>query len=151
MPQHLHITLSKPLILAGRNGTFRIGPSPGIKNLWTTFMEDFGRIDGQVGFKAYGVCHNFDGQGNMDYMAAAEVRDAGAVPHYLRTLTIPEQRMAIYGHGGGVETLPQAWEALFKTILPKAGLLVAPGPQFEVYDFSDKDGPGSIEIHIPVA
>ncbi len=150
MSQSLHITLAKPLILAGRNGTFRIGPSPELKNLWTRFMEDFGNIDTQVGFKAYGVCHNFDGRGNMDYMAAVEVRDPGRVPNYLKILNIPEQRVAIYGHAGGVDTLSQAWDKIFKSILPTAGLKVAPGPQFEVYDFSDKDGRGKIEIHIPV-
>jgi AraC family transcriptional regulator len=149
MQQHLHITVSKPLILAGRNGTFRVGPSLGIKNLWTVFMRDFGTIEGQVGFKAYGVCHNFK-DGNMDYMVAVEIDQERTLPPHLTTMNIPEQRMAIFVPGGGVEDLPKAWEHLFNAILPKAGLLVAPGPQFEVYDFSDKDGPGTIEIHIPV-
>ena len=71
------------MTLAGRNDTFPIGPSPGIKDLWASFMQDFGRIDGQIGMKAYGVCHNFDGKGHMDYLAAAAVEDAGQVPGYL--------------------------------------------------------------------
>ena len=57
------IIVSPALILAGRNGNFAIGPTPGIKDLWAVFMEDFGRIAGQVDMKAYGVCHNFDGAG----------------------------------------------------------------------------------------
>jgi AraC family transcriptional regulator len=149
MLQHLHITLSKPLILVGRNGTFKIGPSPGIKNLWTTFMNDFGQIEGQVGFKAYGVCHNFKGD-NMDYMAAAEVSREGTVADHLFTLTVPERRVAIYGHRGGVDKLSEAWDRIFKSILPQANLNVAPGPQFELYDFSDPNDAGTIEIHIPV-
>jgi AraC family transcriptional regulator len=149
MPQ-IHTTISQPLILAGRNGTFRIGPQPGIKNLWTSFMEDFGKIEGQVGFKAYGVCHNFDGRGNMDYMAAAEVSSQADVPNYLRILMIPERKVAIYSHGGGVDTISKAWDKLFKSVLPQAGLKVADGPQFEAYDFTDNDAPGQIDIHIPV-
>ena len=149
MPQHLHITLANPMILAGRNGTFKVGPSPGIKDLWTSFMHDFGQIEGQVGFKAYGVCHNFK-DGHMDYMAAAEVRNIGQVPKHLKSLGIPERRVAIFAHGGGVDTLSQTWERLFKSILPAAKLQVAPGPQMEVYDFTSNDGPGVIEIHIPV-
>lgn len=156
MQQHLHITQSKPLILAGRQGRFEVGPSPGIKNLWTKFMADFGSINGQIGFKAYGVCHNFSGdnksgKGFMDYLAGVAVTDGGAVPGYLTTLTIPKRREAIFVHGSDVSSLPQAWELLFKSLLPAAKLEVAPGAQFEVYDFSDADQPGEIAIHIPVA
>jgi predicted transcriptional regulator YdeE len=87
------IQTSAPLILAGRNGSFAIGPSPGIKDLWASFMGDFGKIEGQVGLKAFGVCHNFDGKGQMDYLAAVEVKDEGQVPGYLFTMTTPSARL----------------------------------------------------------
>lgn len=155
MPRHLHITQSKPLILAGRQGRFEVGPSPGIKTLWAKFMEDFGRVNGQIGFKAYGVCHNFSGdresgKGFMDYLAAVAVMEGGAVPGYLTTLAIPERREAIFVHGSDVSSLAKSWELLFKSLLPAAKLEVAPGPQYEVYDFADAARPGEIAIHVPV-
>jgi AraC family transcriptional regulator len=147
------IKTSKAMIFAGRNGTFAIGPSPEIKNLWVKLMEDFGRIEGQVGFKAYGVCHAFDGKGHMDYLAAVQVANAGAVPGYLYTLIVPARKTAIFIHEGAIESLPKTWSMIFDTWLPAAGLTVAKGPQFEVYseDFDADAGTGSIEVHIPVA
>jgi len=145
---------SPALTLAGRNGTFAIGPSPGIKDLWEQFMTDFGKIEGQVGTKAFGVCHKFDSTldsgGTMDYMAAVQVSNAGNVPGYLHTLIIPARKVAVFTHAGGVETLSETWGRIFSDWLPAAKLDVADGPQFEVYDFSMDDGPGKIEIHIPV-
>lgn len=150
MPSESLAIKSEALTLAGRNGTFAIGPSPGIKELWELFMPDFGQIAGQVGTKAYGVCHKFDGRGMMDYMAAVQVTNAGDVPGYLHTLIIPARKVAVFTHDGGIETLSETWGKIFSEHLPAAKLTVADGPQFEVYDFSLDDGPGIIEIHIPV-
>ncbi len=115
-------------------------------------MEDFGRIEGQQSTRAYGVCHAFDGKGHMDYMAAVAVADVAQVPGYLDTLVIPSRKVAIFAHQGGLDTLSQAWAAIFSQHLPAAELAVAEGPQFEVYseDFDADTGKGSIEIHIPV-
>jgi AraC family transcriptional regulator len=146
------VTTSSALSLAGRNGTFPIGPSAGIKDLWVKLMEDFGRIEGQKSTRAYGVCHAFDGQGHMDYMAAVEVADAGQVPGYLDTLVIPARKVAAFHHDGPLAALSETWAAIFATHLPTAKLTVAEGPQFEVYseDFDADAKTGSIEIHIPV-
>jgi AraC family transcriptional regulator len=146
--------LTSPAItFAGRNGSFAIGPSPGIKTLWESFMTDFGRIDGQVGLKAYGVCHNFDGKGQMDYLAAVQVKDAGQVPGYLFTLEVPVRKVAAFLHEGPLEKISETWGRIFSEGLPTAKLTVAPGPQFEVYpeDLGVAGATTPIEIHIPVA
>lgn len=148
---NLHITTSPALTLAGRNGTFAIGPSPGIRDLWERFMVDFGKITGQVDARAYGVCHRFDGKGQMDYMAAVQVVNAGDVPGYLHTLIVPARKVAVFTHAGDITTISETWKKIFDEWIPAAKLKVAEGPQLEVYDFSADDGPGSIEIHIPVA
>ncbi len=147
------LVTSPALILAGRNGNFAIGPSEGIKTLWEKLMEDFGRIAGQIDLQAYGVCHNFDGAGRMDYMAAVAVANAGDVPGYLHTLIIPKRKVAVFTHSGGLDLLSKTWSAIFANGLPDAGLKVAPGPQFEVYseDFDADAASGTINIHIPIA
>jgi AraC family transcriptional regulator len=146
------VQMSPAITFAGRNGTFAIGPSPGIKTLWENFMTDFGRIEGQVGLKAYGVCHNFDGKGQMDYLAAVQVKDAGQVPGYLFTLDVPARKVAVFQHSGPLEKISETWGWIFAEGLPKAGLKVAPGPQFEVYpeDLGAEGATTPIEIHIPV-
>jgi len=144
------IVTSPPLTLAGRNKTFPIGPSQGIKELWQVFMQDFGKIAGQVGFNAYGVCHNFDGKGHMDYMCAVEVKDGGAVPGYMHVLQIPARKTAVFVHEGPVDTISQTWMKIFDQWLPEAKLEVAHGPQFEVYGEAFNRGEEKIEIYIPV-
>jgi AraC family transcriptional regulator len=146
------IVNSPALILAGRQGTFKIGPSPEIKDLWERFMTDFGRIEGQVGFKAYGVCYNFDGKGHMDYMAAVEVEDAGQVPGYLHTFMIPSRKVAVFEHVGGVETISETWSLIFSEGIPQSKLTLAVGAQFEAYpeDLGLEGATTPIEIHIPV-
>ena len=143
---------SPALSLAGRNGRYAIGPSPGIKDLWAQFMQDFGQIDGQIGLKVFGVCHSFDGKGQMEYLAAVAVENSGQVPGYLYTLTIPERKEAVFIHDGPIETISETWEMIFSDGLPKANLEVAPGPQFESYpeDLGVEGATGKIEIHIPV-
>jgi AraC family transcriptional regulator len=153
LQQPVRIETSTPLHLAGRNGTFPVGPSDGLKELWATFMQDFGKIEGQIGLNAYGVCHSFDHAKNiMDYMCAVEVEDVGRVPNYLFTLTIPARRTAIFVHEGLIETIPQTWQKIFAEWLPAANLEVASGPQYECYITSEDDesGMSKIEIAIPV-
>jgi AraC family transcriptional regulator len=143
----IRIEVTKPLILAGRNGTYKIGPDRRIKTQWTEFMKDFGMIEGQVGFRAYGVCHSFDGNGQMDYLCGVEVADAGRVPNYLFTLTIPSRKTAVFIHQGDVAEMAVTWQKIFTEWLPAANLIVAPGPQFETYG-EDESTP--VEICIPV-
>jgi AraC family transcriptional regulator len=140
------------MIFAGRNGSFALGPSPGIKELWASFMQDFGKIEGQLGLKAYGICHNFDGKGMMDYLAAVAVADEGQVPGYLFTLTIPKRKVAVFTHDGPLENISDTWSLIFSEGLPNANLTVAAGPQFEVYpeDLGVEGTKSKIEIHIPV-
>ena len=149
MPQPLRILTTPPLILAGRNKTYKVGPDPAMKEQWASFMTDFGKIDGQVGLNAYGVCHSF-GNGMMDYMCAVEVKDAGQVPGYMYTLTIPSRRTAVFLHEGDIAGLPQTWSKIFDEYLPAAKLEVAGGPQFEVYGEAFNKGEEKIEIFIPV-
>ena len=149
MPQPLHILTTPSLILAGRNKTFPVGPSPGIKDLWQVFMTDFGKINGQVGMNAYGVFHSFGG-GMMDYLCAVEVKDAGQVPGYMYTLTKPARHTAVFLHEGPLEKISEAWKKIFDEWLPAAKLEVAQGPQFEVYGEAFNMGEEKIEIFIPV-
>ena len=147
--QPIRILTTPTIILAGRNKTYKVGPDPAMKEQWASFMTDFGKIDGQVGFNAYGVCHSF-GNGMMDYMCAVEVKDAGQVPGYMYTLTIPSRRTAVFLHEGDIAGLPKTWMKIFDEWLPAAKLEVAQGPQFEVYGEAFNKGDDKIEIFIPV-
>lgn len=149
----IRIEHSQKLILAGRNSSYDVTSDAAMKQQWVAFMEDFGKIEGQVGFKAYGVCHSFDKSASrMDYMCAVEVKDPQEVPGYLFTLIIPARKVAVFAHEGDIAGISKTWESIFSERLPAAGLKVVIGPQFEVYDegsdaAAEQTG---IEIHIPV-
>ena len=149
MHQPIRTLVTPPLILAGRNRTYKIGPDPAMKDPWASFMTDFGKIDGQIGFNAYGVCHSF-GEGMMDYLVGVEVKDAGQVPGYMYTLTIPKRKTAVFLHEGDIAGLPQTWGKIFEEWLPEAKLEVAQGPLFEIYGEAFNKGDERIEIFIPV-
>ncbi len=149
MSQPHRILTTPSLTLAGRNKTYKVGPNPAMKEQWASFMSDFGKIEGQVGLNAYGVCHSF-GDGLMDYMCAVEVKDAGQVPGYMYTLTIPARRTAVFVHEGPLEKISETWGKIFDDWLPAAKLEVAQGPQFEVYGEAFNKGEEKIEIFIPV-
>jgi hypothetical protein len=44
MPQPVRIVTSAPLILAGVNQRYKVGPDAGMKLQWEKLMEDFGRM-----------------------------------------------------------------------------------------------------------
>ncbi len=157
MSQPIRTLTTPALTLAGRNKTYKVGPDPGMKEHWASFMTDFGKIEGQVGFSAYGVCHSFGGgragssePALMDYLVGVEVKDAGQVPGYLYTLTIPKRKTAVFVHEGDIAGLPATWGKIFDEWLPAAKLEVAQGPQFEVYGEAFNNGDDKIEIFIPV-
>ena len=157
MPQPIRTLTTPALTLAGRNKTYKVDPDPGMKEQWASFMGDFGKIEGQVGFAAYGVCHSFGGgragssePALMDYLVGVEVKDAGQVPGYLYTLTIPKRKTAVFVHEGDIAGLPATWGRIFDEWLPAAKLEVAQGPQFEVYGEAFNNGDDKIEIFIPV-
>lgn len=155
--QPIRTLTTPPLTLAGRNKTYKVGPDPAMKEQWASFMTDFGKIEGQVGFAAYGVCHSFGGGSAvssetalMDYLVGVEVKDPGQVPGYMYTLTIPKRKTAVFLHEGDIAGLPKTWGRIFDEWLPAAKLEVAQGPQFEVYGEDFNNGDDKIEIFIPV-
>ena len=157
MTQPIRTLVTPTLTLAGRNKTYKVGPDAAMKEQWASFMGDFGKIEGQVGFAAYGVCHSFGGgragssePALMDYLVGVEVKDAGQVPGYLYTLTIPKRKTAVFVHEGDIAGLPATWGRIFDEWLPAAKLEVAQGPQFEVYGEAFNNGDDKIEIFIPV-
>jgi AraC family transcriptional regulator len=121
-----------------------------IPSQWESFIPHIGNIEGQADMTAYGICHNSDEDGNMDYMCAVEVTDAGRAPKHLQALKIPAAKYAVFAHDGHVSAINATWSAIFAGGL--AGEALAEGPMFERYggDFDSRTGYGSMEIWIPI-
>lgn len=139
------------MLLAGLNE--RSNENSNYPAQWQRFVPHLGHIPGQSGFTTYGVIHNGDGAGNIDYMCAVEVTDFSRVSAGLTTLRIPEQRYAVFHHAGHISTIRQTWMSIFNGWLPESGYQTGGRPELERYDerFNAMTGAGGLEIWIPVA
>jgi AraC family transcriptional regulator len=159
MAQSLNVKLDpprfengKPMLLAGMMERYNYETVSGIPALWQRFNRHFGTIPGQVGKVAYGVCNNFDDDGNLDYMAAAEVKSFDGLPKEFARLRLAAQRYAVFVHRGHVSKIRGTFHAILSEWMPKSGHEVADAPDFERYaeDFDPRTGNGGIEICIPL-
>lgn len=157
MPESKNAKLAKPRIeqrdafaAAGITRRYTMHERGKIPSQWESFVPHIGRIPGQNGAAAYGICFNTDEDGNMDYICAVEVADATRVPPDLQMLKIQAAKYAVFAHGGHVSAMNATWGAIFAEGL--AGQALAEGPMFERYggDFDSRTGYGSMEIWIPI-
>src|ERR1035438_334419 len=76
------------------------------------FGPHLGKIPGQVGWASYGVCFNFDGTGNFDYMCAVEVSETLPLPPPLTHLPVAAQRYAVFTHRDHISKIGKTWDAI---------------------------------------
>lgn len=123
-----------------------------IPGQWQRFLPFMGHLRGQVGDVAYGVCYNFDDNGNMDYLCAVEVREFSDLPSGFARLRVAAQRYAVFFHAEHVSAIRSTWHAIWNEWLPPSGYEVTDAPFFERYDsrFDSVGGHGGVELWVPV-
>jgi AraC family transcriptional regulator len=143
---------SPALFVAGLSERYSYETCAGIPAQWQRFQPHLGRVPGQKGSVAYGVCYNNDDAGNIDYMSGVEVEDLGRVPGDLARLRIPAQRYAVFTHRGHISSIRGTWKAIFCDWIPTSGHQTADAPSFERYDerFDAQTGNGTLEIWLPI-
>jgi AraC family transcriptional regulator len=95
-----------PLLIAGLAGRYTADTLDDLPALWKRFSVHIGRIPGQIGRVAYGVCSDmFDGMGRFDYLSGVEVSESSALPEQFRPVQTPGQRYVIFPHREGVSKL----------------------------------------------
>lgn len=143
----------RAFVVAGLGGRYSPATNQEIPALWQEFAPRwFGKVPGQVGQKSYGICYNFDDQGNLDYVAAVEVGSPGDAPAELKQVSIPGGRYAVFPHTEHVSAIGKTWMEIFQKWLPNSGRQLANSPSFELYSESfDPDvAIGGVEIWIPL-
>ncbi|MFM0271097.1 AraC family transcriptional regulator [Paraburkholderia aspalathi] len=142
----------KPFLVAGLSERYTSETCAAIPSQWQCFGEYFGRVPGQVGNVAYGVCYNADDTGNIDYLCGVEVSDFSALPAELSRLRISPQRYAVFSHREHISTIRRTWNTIWNQWLPASGHIPADAPNFERYDekFDPVSGMGGLEIWLPL-
>lgn len=142
----------KALLVAGLIERYTCDSSAGIPAQWQRFGPHFGKVPGQIGQIAYGVCYNNDDEGNFDYLCGVEVKDFAALPADFARLRIGEQRYAVFMHREHISTIRRTWNTIWNRWLPESGHEVADAPVFERYDeqFNPVTGMGGVGLWIPL-
>jgi AraC family transcriptional regulator len=149
---------SRPLLITGLGDRYTANTLDDLPALWNRFSVHIGKIPGQVGRAAYGVCSDmFNGTGSFHYLSGVEVSESAALPAQFSRVQIPAQRYVIFPHREHVSRLRYTVNAIWSQWLPesghKAARAAAGAPDFfERYgeDFDPQLGMGDIEVWIPL-
>jgi AraC family transcriptional regulator len=141
------------LLIAGLNESYTAATRGKIPEQWQRLAPHLGKVPGQVGEDAYGVCWKADSQCNFEYLAGVAVSSPDQLPVGFKAVTIDSRRYAVFGHAGHVSEIPATIDAIWTRWAPDCGLRLAHGaPCFERYtgEFDARTGLGGMEIWIPL-
>jgi AraC family transcriptional regulator len=146
---------SRPLLVAGLCGHFTDASLGGIPVQWRRFGPYLGKIPGQTGGAAYGVCFNV--ANGVDYLSGVEVSTSSGLPTELICVSIPAQKYAVFHHHEHVSKLRNTLDRIWRDWLPASGHQAsstgAGAPCFfERYGetFDPVSGIGGVEVWVPI-
>mgnify|MGYP002626119244 CR=1 FL=1 len=135
------------------NATYSMEDRDGIPGQWEKFAPHIGRVPGQTGAAAYGVCWNLNSDGNFDYLCGVEIGPDAEIPPDFAEVNLPAVKYAVFVHHDHYSAIPQKMEDIWQSWLPRSGCLPAGTPCFERYteEFNPETGKGGTEIWIAIA
>ena len=138
--------------IAGHCRSYTAETRAGIPAQWTNFSSHLGKVPGQIGSTAYGVCSHFQPPCNFDYLTGVEVSAGAQLPAEFTRIALPGRRYVVFTHAGHVSELPQTIDAIWSKWAPDCGLPIANAPCFERYapEFNPHTGRGGMELWIPL-
>ncbi len=146
------IEAGRTLLIAGLSERYTHATSAGIPAQWQRFLRHIGHVPGQAGNVAYGVFHNTDDNGSMDYMTGVEVADFSGLPKEFSRLRVAGHLYAVFTHQDHISTIRGTMNAIWNSWLPQSNFTAADAPGLERYaeNFDPQTGLGGFEIWIPV-
>ena len=138
--------------LAGLLQRYPCASPAGIPDQWRRFAPHLESLPNLNPPMAYGACYDFDADGWFNYLCSVEVQADAAVPPGLDTLSLDEQRYAVFAHRGHVAGIRGTMTAIWDQWLPPSGCEPAEAPTLERYgpEFNPATGLGGFEIWIPL-
>lgn len=147
---------SRPAMrLVGLSRFVGYGNLAAIPSQWLEFQPFIGRIDGQTGSTAYGVCTETTPESDgFIYTAAVEVTGSAEVPKGLVALDFAPRRCAIFHHPDHISTIRTTTKGIFDRWLPQSGEQLSDDgvSLVEVYDkrFDPRSGRGGLDLWVPL-
>lgn len=137
---------------AGLTEHHRCEAPAGIPMQWQRFNARLPTLPKEWTHAAYGICVNFDADGNFDYLTGVQVPEATVPPPGLVLLRLPAQQYAIFRHEGHVAGIRSTISAIWSEWFPSSGREPVEGEMIERYgpEFNPSTGLGGVEIWIPI-
>lgn len=147
----------KPLLIAGLRKSYAPAAMRSLPAQWQAFAPHIGKIPGQVGRTAYGVCWRAADSPNIEYLTAVEVSTFAGLPEDFTVVSLPAAKYAVFPHHGHVSKLYETCDAISR-LLPESGhqSAAAADPEtpafFERYseEFNPQTGMGGMEVWVPL-
>ncbi|MDB5384695.1 MAG: dgpfaetke family protein [Planctomycetaceae bacterium] len=142
----------REMLIAGLNASYTLETRMKIPAQWERFAPSIGKIPGQVGSDAYGVCWNNKPDCAFDYLTGAEVSAANELPAGFTQVHLPAHRYIVFKHTKHISEIAKTLEKIWIEWFPSSGLNSFAAPCFERYtkDFNPMTGLGGVEIWIPI-
>lgn len=145
----------KPLLIAGLRKIYAPTAMTNILAQWQTFAPYIGKISGQTGRTAYGVCWQAAESASIEYLTGVEVSTFAGLPDDFTVVSLPAAQYAVFAHRGHVSKLYETCDAISKW-LPESGYLPAAAADaetpvfFERYseEFDPQTGMGGMEVWV---
>jgi len=144
-----------PQTFAGLRDHYTNETCQNIPALWQRFAPHLGKIPGQIGHVAYGLCSGMPE--GFDYMPCVEVSGDSDLPSGFSSVSVPARKYVVFAHRDHVAKLRNTMDAIWQNGLAAFGHDEAPATAgspnvFERYGekFDPQTGLGDIEIWIPI-
>ena len=145
----------KPLLIAGLRKTYAPAAMRGIPMQWQAFAPHMGKIPGQVGRTAYGICWQATDSANVEYLSGVEVSGFAGMPDDFTVVSLPAAKYAVFPHREHVSKLYETCDAISKWF-PESGHQASADAEtpafFERYseEFNPRTGIGGMEVWVPL-
>lgn len=151
---------AQPILVAGLRRKYTFGKDDmNVPAQWDEFGAYFGKIPGQKGNVAYGLCFEPDGDSDhgFEYMCGVEVTEGiqkKDLPEGFEIKQLPSFSYAVFDHEGHVSGIRETCDAIWEEWIPVSGYKKPEKADFffERYgeNFDPQKGKGDIEIWVPV-
>lgn len=121
--------------------------------LWAAFLPGLPGIPHRMAGRAFGVVRQTtQSSERLEYYAAAEVSQVGALPEGMVHVRLPAARYARFTHAGPVALVDRTVSYIYSTWLAQSGMRHTYGPDLEIYDsrYHPESENSVIEYAIPV-
>jgi AraC family transcriptional regulator len=140
------------MLVAGLSARYSYGAIAGIPAQWQRFGPYIGHVPDQRGAACFGLCHNYDGEGQFDYLCGVEIARADNLPSGFTLVRLTAQKYAVFTHRNHISTIGNTMKTIWEIWLPSSSYRFAEAPEFERYDdrFDGATGTGEMEIWLPI-